>query len=915
MRLMAVLSVTALLSVNLRASEHPDAFTHFFAQTPKPITVVLAGETTGQEVIAQVNFDQFRIDPESRAYTEMSNFLTRSQLNGATVSMIMGDAVTGIETNAACSVRLSQCVLAMSPDSQPQYVYDFDEALLKIFVPASSLRDVVTDIEYESAYNAENGLINWTNLYGFSDFDGHDSITWSNETYLGLAYGQLYFDTTYSSSRQDFTTYVGQYDAHWHNWRLQAGYSRYTPTFNTTDYLNNGIRLAGERVFVGHSRNLIRGNVADLQRINFYAPQAGQLEIYRNERLILNRVVNEGGQYVSYADLPRGAYQITLILRVGGEVVLTETRQVVNNNQFALQQGQVDIVAGIGRLDKPRLEEFDQGVPREFGRVLLNTRWSDTIMVGAGLMANSDSTYVQAGIGYNYSHWLSATYVGGRFTDDEWYQTSRLGLGRFYVDWQATDVDSQGRRMTLAQALYGTTNRREWGGGYSDALLGGQLFIRYDRARSQYHNSIQREHRDMVSTGWSVPFFGGQLNLTADYDWYERGPDESRFGLSWTRDLGQGVSVQMTTYTNQEGFESNTNYVRAQHDSDNWQLTGAVGARLEQAQPMGGEINVAAYGGNEHLRVSSYGFADERGRQNASLSLSGSQVLTPSYAMTTRERGASFVHVARDYAGDFEQTQPTLKLQMVRDGRYGFRGDLDSDEVLMPVPTYEFIQLDVDEMGSLLDVDNRHFNQFTHPGGVYNFAMTLSPLAYMVVVLDDVFDAPVSAVQCVGDDCVNVDTLSEDGVFGIRYREGGRFRLVSNKGLCLFEAMGEQGYYNGYCLPGLNATGDMDWEELPEAFDSEATWRDSKDTLLFYLGRFEHEGDAQAVMAQLDELDIRYKPIRVAGEVFVYIVEQQTFTQAQRALLESLDTYVLLKDAELDLLTIQSSGENNKEGV
>nr|AKN35921.1 CFA/I fimbrial subunit C precursor (Colonizationfactor antigen I subunit C) [Vibrio splendidus] len=316
---------------------YPEEFQDFFVETPQKIYVVVAGDKGGEDVNALVNYDTFRLRDHPTDIQVFSQFLEGKGLNDRAVKRIVSDMQRGVSSDESCGGRLSSCVPDTS-DGQTKFVFDFDSSSLKIFIAPHALRDDLDEVMYESAINRQQAIVNWANLYAYTDLSQQEQVTLSNQTTLGLPMGHLYFDTEYTSSDNEFDVYTALYDVEYEDLRLQAGRNRYNPTFNSTDYLNNGASFMGDYIQLGSSTNLLKGKESAQQRIYFYAPQNGQLELYRDDRLILNKVVSEGKQYISYADLPKGAYTATLLLKVAGKTVLTETRQIVNNNQFSLKK-------------------------------------------------------------------------------------------------------------------------------------------------------------------------------------------------------------------------------------------------------------------------------------------------------------------------------------------------------------------------------------------------------------------------------------------------------------------------------------------------------------------------------------------------------------------------------------------------
>lgn len=884
----------------------PEGFQDFFINTPQVIHVTIAGDSGGEEVVAVVNYDTFSIDSGSESYFIFRDFLRAKGLKEEAVRKILLDASLGITSDSQCEGRLSRCILDTN-GGENRYIFDFDNSQLKLFIAPNALSNNIDDAVYESPFNRYNSIINWSNLYVYTDFENREQISFNNETTIGLPIGHVYLDTNYTSYQEKFELYSALYDVEYEDFRMQIGRNRYNASFNSTDYLNNSADYAGDSINIGSSANLLKGRYNSQQRIYFYAPQNGQLEVYRDGRLIVNKVVNEGKQYISYADLPKGAYAVTVILKVSGETVISEERQVVNNKQFSLKRGELDYVLSFGRLNELNSVEGNSDIERNYLRGAVNYRLSELIMLGAGVTSNNEEQFYQVGSSIALNNESSLEYSGGAFSSRDYFFTSRIAYDPLFLDYSHFKLKDDNDNHRLSTQLYGDNGYTNFGVGISGNVIGGSGYLRHNWYESESHvnNSLSRTSISQITTGgWSYRLPSGQLNLSVEF--IESGNNQSdlRTSLSYVLNLGDGVSTQFNIYGDKRGFDNATNYLRFNKGYEDWYSNTSLGAKATRNNQISSDLSSSLSGHTQQVGVSAYGFVNDQGMKNISTSISGTQLLSSDGIDFTYEKGQAFAKIERNYQGESAQK---VHLTVSKDSQYRKRVELTENTTIMSLDDFSSFQLNVEEGSSNVAIEGKRLREFTLPGSLYSLDTNIIELLSRLVILDDIDDNPIRSLQCVGEGCVSIEPLTDDGVYRINYRRDSEFRLVSRKGLCVFEPNGTDDFSYGYCLPGLENSHDNKWKETSLLLNE----IENQDVLV-YLGRFSLGVESEIVSKQLVDIGIRYKSIQVAGDVYIYLTEGQKFTQTQKQLLGQLDGYVLHRGAEFDFFTFTSNlGKDN----
>ncbi len=923
---MIVLSLT-LCSVTSALAKtdylFPDEFSDFFDEIKQQINIVVVGHNKSVSVKSIVSYDTFRIEPKSPAFTLLKAYLLESQIKPDAVNSILVQLLTGVNTDDTCTGSLARCLVTPRGDSA-SYVFDFDYGQLRIFVPSRSVKAQQTGVEYQSAFSTSNALINWTRFYGHTNFNGESSGSMSNYTTMGMPLGYVTLDSQYMTSENQFDLYTALYSADFFGHTLQAGRSRYNLSFNSTDLFNTGARMNLDGVFIGSSRNLIKGSAESQQRIYFYVPQLGQLEVYRDDRLILSQVVDEGQQFLSYEDLPKGVYDITLILKVSGSTVLTERRQVVNNNQFSIPVGEFDYVFGAGRLENLDLEDnylnqdsltasypdFDRNIVK----VSSTYRFNEALLLGGSATLGVDEQYIQLGGSYYFSEDLSLNFIHGKFLNaNDLYQRGSLSYSGLFIDYRRYDYDAHNTEYRMASHLYGMQSFDDIGVGFSGQIVGVSAFLRashYTYSDVTLATSVIRETDSKfwsLSSGLSKNFALGTLSVNAEYIDSDITDADSRLSINWSMPFGDsGVSVQASVYVDQDGFDRNVNYLKGAYRGNDWNGNVSAGAHAYSDHSVMGDLSVTASGGNDYFSANSYGYSNDKGQKTLSAGFNNTQVLSSSGLSFTKDKSLSYVQITA--LTQDEGYSPELKLGLSKDGRYNRRVTVTDESSLLALEEYSVFDFNFDASGNNVEIKRSRDHRFSHPGTVFNVSADVIELASQIVILDDIFGNPIARVQCLGDACINAEPLSDDGVFRINYRKNTKFHLISRKGLCIYEGKGSVTKMNvlkGFCLPGLLESGRNKWQKTSYLLQG-----DNREQVLVYLGQFTVGKDATSVIARLNSQNVIFTSVTVAGEQYIYVTDTN-LTSVKRQLLQKLDAYVLIKNSELDLLTTLENEDGN----
>ena len=905
---------SGLLPVIVRAADYPLEFSDFFEMQRENVMVRLAGDLVGLKVEAQASYDRFLL-PDSQVES-LSRYLLDKGLSDSAAETIAHALTQGIPTNPECKVSLADCKPSVTGD-EIQYVFDYDNNTLAIFVGSALLTHAASgNVAYHSAARANNAFVNQARLYSYADQNTSGGVTASNLTTVGLPYGHLQFNTQAQSSSGDFKVFKGVYDLEVEDFRAVAGYSeRDRILFNSTDFLNDDAQYTAYSLQVGSSRNLVRGGTFNLQSIYLFAPQAGQLEIYQDDRLLLTRVVSVGRQDIAYSDLPPGVYNVRVVLRAGGQVVLDEQRQVVNSPQFSLPVGDWDHVLTVGRFeDVPKQDALSwlrspEDFSREYAQMRLSLRVADNMLLAGGMTSNQDDTYGQVGLNYAWSDWLQASYVMGLFSSKDSHQLATLTMGPVFLSMSRFDMDGGNRNYRLASQLYGEFAHRQLSASYTAPLWGGSSYVTYSHydSESPYtQTEVRTSDTDDISVGWMASLFGGQWSFDTTYSKNEDYED-FRVGVMATYTLDNDVISNLSFTTDKAGRSRAEGALTKSMTHEDWTATGTTSLALQSKSDMQTDAKLSGTlsGHTQWFGAGAYGYVGNDERHMASMTLTGTQFISAEGVGFTHQAGSSFMHVTPEVAavnprGEYDSSQATgvslddVHYNVRQGNRTTYYGDLDGGDTVIPLTPYTDTEFVIDADSRNLHIDNNVRREFVYPGTVYTVDAKVTPMVSQLFVLNDIHGKPVRNIRCVGEACSGVEPLSEDGVFRVNYQAGGDYRLASSNLLCVTEPdKARAGVIEGYCLPGLMSG------EGRVAFASGSP-RDLGE--LLYVGKYQSTQEANAIIGKLGAVGLIAQSVKVNHHLYLYVKTNEVFSLAQRAMLEGLEAYIVLNDASVDKL-------------
>ncbi|EHK2889679.1 TcfC E-set like domain-containing protein, partial [Vibrio parahaemolyticus] len=482
--------------------------------------------------------------------------------------------------------------------------FDYDSMSLSVKVPANFLSEQFAEQPYTNITPNTNGIISKNDVNVSYSGDNLRS-TFNNDTTIGL--GRGFIDTGVKlNTRADGGTEVSlEKMYYYHNfpgYRLNFGYYEYSSSdindnaSGMLDYTN-----PDERLFVsfGTSTNLLKQNKEQYSRIYFDMPSKGLVQFVRDGRVIKSVYYRQGQNYILLSDLPRGNYDLTIVITPENGNQETITRRINSRkSNFSLDGQDFNIALNNIQLS----DEFDESelsfIEASYAKLLENG------LTFGGISRVSDDGDIELGLytGLQYQNVESSVYVST--SDSGEFFNYSFGFDRLALDYQELNSTKDYGYMA---ALYGDRSFRQWSGSYGFQLLDGSF--------SLYVNDSIRDYEDRdfrsLSSGISYSrYIFGRTSLSLNFS-HNINTDVDQLGLESTYSENVfGINLQIPL-SDELDYSSNYQY----SDSPNSTLTNTLHDNSlyhDETILVGGSVSSTVNGSNSIYGVSANYRQNER---------------------------------------------------------------------------------------------------------------------------------------------------------------------------------------------------------------------------------------------------------------------------------------------------------------
>ncbi|ABV88028.1 CS1-pili formation C-terminal domain-containing protein [Shewanella pealeana] len=948
------LSLPSYASVKTEGIAIPDEFAELYSGSTEQFSFQLA--SSNDQLVIKLNSTPTSASLNRASKAKVEQYLTAHNVKPQAASDIVA-AMQHISTSSLCQGKVSEC--SLMPERYA-FTYDFEHKKLSLFINADLIDNRNTSRRFHDATNEQYGVINSVNLNYHYFSDGGSSVIGRDETLIGLKYGSIKSSLYADSAANKFDAEQLSYDYEAQNRRVQFGHFKYGYEQNTTAFMDLSGSYSQDIVNYSSSQNLIEGGKQNNRRLFYILPNKGRIEVYRDSHLIYSKNVDSGQQSIAFRDLPYGSYTATVVVIAAGREILKERQQIVNNSAFSLNKGEYDYSFSAGRFNDRYEDSYEGVVEQNRQRQLIKLQaklgyrvnsdslqadavnlsaqaialdaylealpeqsklqldsnnfvegkfsyqLTDSTMVGARLLSNSDSTLSELGIKTSFNDASTAQFKYASFSNGSQFMAADVSFYSIGVGYEK--FDSADSDFGLDNFMLSNTGYQRLNVNLSSDLWGGQGYLLYVNNKLDATNSpalfVDQSDYWSVSAGFSHSFIADSvINFSATFqggdsfgvedDWYA--------GVLWSVPLSAGWSASSSVSVSRQGLDEFRNSVANDRQvTRNLSMNNELGISYNGTdvdRNMSSDLSSNISYDNSYVASDTYAYISSDGTHSVSSSFNSTQVLSAKgEAYFTSEQSDSYIIVDAQNQGGDDAHRGLLSIY--DDNTLSYSENIDREETIIAVDKYKAFnaRLDTDSSNYISD-QTRDISGYSLPGTVMALDIDLVKVKTFISSFDDVNHRVIANVQCTGEGCIDVEQV-EEGVFKISVIAGSDYQLVSDNQTCVTPSLDRDSTYivntgNNYCLPGL----DND-ETLMLAQDNALQPIKIDGEQYYFIGMFTNEEERLNTGLKLQQAGLSVITRSVGSRQYVYVVNGSSLSAMQVSLLNELSLYAksLIKD-------------------
>ncbi|WP_413282542.1 CS1-pili formation C-terminal domain-containing protein [Vibrio sp. MA40-2] len=839
---------------------------------------------------------------------ELTKILVSNSVSDALIDVFIADLKKGIKNDQLCANDPSKC--REIPDVYSLY-YDYYTNKLHFRVNPKyvELSYNNEELQYASAYNENNALINSVNIYATADKD-YTNFSLYDKVIVGLPYGHISSEINYRSSESYLDIDEFLYNLEFDNYKLTTGYTNNRVSFNATDFLINDVKNGEWSLDFGTSKNLVLSGPASVQKIFYFSPSNGVLTIYRDDKIILQKNINQGQGFITNSDLPFGRYDIRMVIYSGTEIVKQEIRSIYNTHNDSLQVKGVDFRTTVGTYEDTNSDllgsidaekfneaEFDEVnayvVGEPFVRGLLAYRPVDFITIGGGVSLSNVGNYVNFGSKI-YLPYQSQATVSAYIYDDN---SSQFEASLNFKNWTASveNFDVSGEDdLSLSQYMFNESDYLKYTLA-TNVSLGmskfGYLSYNYiDQEGSGYFGGFKSTY---LSGGVSFNTAGNStIDINGSYDFSGEQRDDLSLSVVWSVPLSDSVTGRSTVRTTESGITqisaglTTDDLVEDQDIYANAQVTQNYSSTHPNNYT---SVSSNAQVTKEPFTAGAYAYMDTSGERSINVNLSSSQIITKNKNLyLTKDKAESYLAINTESNIRYDQESASRGLLVIdRNGNQQQKEILYADRSISALRSYSSYNSYYDaESVDLYNVGDRSAQAYSLPGTVLELEPSITKVVTFISGFRNIFNTPINDIECVGTGCVSMTELM-DGIYKVSVREGQRFSLIGNEEICLIPSIDDADVYNfgdNYCIPDIEL---LAYNNLKVS---------SNQSQILFLGEYDNSFDQYISKADIDaisreNIQILEHPIGKRNFVYALISPSHSISEKVKNTFETMSRH------------------------
>lgn len=709
--------------------------------------------------------------------------------------------------------------------------YDYDSLEAHISVPASYLDGEYIEHAFVEQEADTQGVILNNKLY-VSAYDSNFNSTYNLQSLIGVGKGYVNSDLDITSSdNSDGSVSLNElnYDLAMKGHQLSFGYNKYGNNIeNITSNLDN--TTPNDQVYLAleSSNNLLHKGSSSSNKIYFDMKNKGMVTIMRDERIIKNTYFTSGQHYIEYSSLPRGNYEVKIILKPDGmkKEIMYKT---INNSTSSRSVNGYDYHLSINNVDT-------EDTTITYGQGLLNFPFNDNIDFGFGAKSNGQNSFVSLETGLAISDFYATGYLDKMIGKDVSYSKFQANYENFQIDYSQYNSDDE---VEFSDAVYGDSSYTQYSIGANFKMFDGRLSL-FKNFSSRDHDlgvmknsSFSMSYSTTIYNDWFIQVaYTKNSNESESYYYadenYENEFNEDSFSVSVNIPLSNDITATSSVDVSGENSARFINSIEQANIVDNKDVN--VGGMLtstvsESDSSVGASINVRNK--SDLYAVSGYGYIDSQGDNNINASVESTILIPESYddIYFTKESSDSYL-IVNSNREEMQNGMAYIKSNNSANTSVMLNGNSS----IIPVSNYEDYEYELDyESSGFQSNSSTKKSTFTFPGTMSVINSNIKKVVSFMTYFEDFNKESLNNIRCVGDGCVDVTRVG-DGIYSISVYDNYDYKIVSNDEYCWVESIGvDQGAGKSRCFPNIQEDRDSGLKIVNHGLGSD-------DETIIYLG-------------------------------------------------------------------------------
>ncbi|MGF1803883.1 TcfC E-set like domain-containing protein [Aliivibrio sifiae] len=919
-------SFDALSDVNVQLNTVPKGFEDLIQPQQHQLSIVLAADTTLQLR------ESFIISGDHVTYVGSSEDLVNQSVKTLGIKRtasikIVQNLIEGVDSSLKCVGFRAQCPL--EPEDV-DYVYVPANQTLMLHVNpkwmSQSLPGKRTYIDNTTGKSAliMNHELNYSVMQSDGDSSFEDDYSYYNNSYLGLGkVGYLRSSSNYSSinglSADDISL-----NLLYENTRTRFGYIDKNQGWNNTAFLGNNTELTGYMASFGSSNELRRDSAESAQRVYFSIPRSGRLEVKNPQgRVLVSRNVEAGQQYLSYSELPKGMYSVTIRVYDGTTSVYNENRLIVNNGAQKGDVGDIDYLVSVGYLSRAltntqlhdhhgsnhsietRYDDYDAPF---FSDAKVASRLTDRLTLGGGALVTTNDTYAYGGVNYWLFEGGKLSLTGGVFDDNSTYYATDLYIEGFSLTWRAFNnniENNMSNEIRLSELLFNDHDFSSWAASYYYTIDSADMvYVSGNWNDNEDDNLLNIGSGDnqvwSVNTGYTLS--GLPANTQATFEWGASGgnfdDNDYTFNINVTIPLSSKHKFSHNTFIDHHTSRNKTAVNHRDTLNSSW-LSGenlalstdvSTNYAFDNSIDNESDFSTSVSGSNDDLSGSGYFYLDNKGGRNGNIYLKTNTVTTGDRSYFTKDDAPSYLIVENRTGTLNSEGKFTSVVQERKNNQISNAYAISKAYTLRPLDKYSEYEFVVDDEASdFYNSGETTKKSSSYPGHVVDIKTDLGELKTFISTFVDIEGQGISDVECVGRGCVNTEKLT-DGVYQFKVKDNLPYKLLSKEERCVIpevESAPSSNLGTNFCMPSF--------EEYAQGYQIAKL---AGDDYFYYVGKFAQPSQVETYKNKLikNNKNIHFAEKVVDEYTYVFVKTDQLLTADNLEIISELMSYAVIDD-------------------